>query len=84
MHEILCISGTTRDVVLDTTKSKRHLRCGSNCPRPVSKMAYIVVIAFWTSALGLRAEDHRSYLFISISVSLSYSSVGTMKFERVL
>lgn len=47
-------------------------------------MAYIVVIAFRTSALGLRANDPRSYLFTSVSVSHSYSSVETMKFERLL
>lgn len=47
-------------------------------------MANIVVIAVWTLAPGFRAEDLRSCPFTSTSVSLSYSSVGTMKFERVL
>lgn len=47
-------------------------------------MAYIGVIVFWTSAPGFRAEDQRSYLFTSPSVSLGYPSVGTVKFESVL
>lgn len=83
LHEILCFSGTTRDVALDTTKSKAtHDVAGT--PRPVSKMAYSGVIVFWTPAPGLHAEGHRSCLFTSTSVSLSYSGVVTVKFERVV
>lgn len=81
--EVLDFPGATGDVVLDTTKPEAAHDVAAT-PRPASKMAYIVVIWFWTRAPGFRAEGHGSCLFPSTSVPLSCPGVGTGKFGRVL